>query len=153
MRPERVAAGGCGRAGWMASGTVWLQRGTVRVAANLDRGLLGRAGGLGCSLAYGLPAYRLADECPNAHATIVGIHATCPSLLVQPKTFPARLAPTLPHPSTYPHPPIHTQAKKYAFKCHRRNEGGRDHVYPVNSMAFNKAWGTFATGGTCFYEG
>lgn len=39
------------------------------------------------------------------------------------------------------------QAKKYAFKCHRRNEGGRDVVYPVNAIAFNAAHGTFATGG------
>lgn len=39
------------------------------------------------------------------------------------------------------------QAKKYAFKCHRRSEGGRDVVYPVNAIAFNAAYGTFATGG------
>ena len=39
------------------------------------------------------------------------------------------------------------QAKKYAFKCHRRTAGGRDTVYPVNAIAFNPAWGTFATGG------
>eukprot|EP00887_Chlorella_sp_A99_P005513 scaffold1.g5513.t1 len=39
------------------------------------------------------------------------------------------------------------QARKYAFKCHRRSEGGRDTVYPVNAISFNKAWGTFATGG------
>lgn len=39
------------------------------------------------------------------------------------------------------------QAKKYAFKCHRRSEGGKDIVYPVNAIAFNSAYGTFATGG------
>ncbi|GAB4822734.1 hypothetical protein N2152v2_009780 [Parachlorella kessleri] len=39
------------------------------------------------------------------------------------------------------------QAKKYAFKCHRKNEGGKDVVYPVNAIAFNQAYGTFATGG------
>mmetsp|Transcript_63818 Transcript_63818/g.201881 ORF Transcript_63818/g.201881 Transcript_63818/m.201881 type:complete len:245 (+) Transcript_63818:84-818(+) len=39
------------------------------------------------------------------------------------------------------------QAKKYAFKCHRRNEGGRDIVYPVNAVAFHPVFGTFATGG------
>lgn len=33
--------------------------------------------------------------------------------------------------------------KKYAFKCHRAN----DAVYPVNAIAFHKAYGTFATGG------
>ncbi|KAI3433339.1 hypothetical protein D9Q98_003157 [Chlorella vulgaris] len=40
-----------------------------------------------------------------------------------------------------------TQARKYAFKCHRKNEGGRDLVYPVNAIAFNSPHGTFATGG------
>ncbi|KAK9846411.1 hypothetical protein WJX81_003316 [Elliptochloris bilobata] len=39
------------------------------------------------------------------------------------------------------------QAKKYAFKCHRRSEGGRDTVYPVNAIAFAPFHGTFATGG------
>lgn len=39
------------------------------------------------------------------------------------------------------------QARKYAFKCHRRQEGGRDMVYPVNCIAFHKNHGTFATGG------
>lgn len=33
--------------------------------------------------------------------------------------------------------------KKYAFKCHRVN----DTVYPVNSIAFHRSFGTFATGG------
>ncbi|CAI5495069.1 unnamed protein product [Closterium sp. Naga37s-1] len=39
------------------------------------------------------------------------------------------------------------QAKKYAFKCHRRSEGGRDTVFPVNAIAFHPIYGTFATGG------
>ena len=39
------------------------------------------------------------------------------------------------------------QAGKYAFKCHRRAEGGRDLVFPVNAIAFNTPHGTFATGG------
>jgi cell cycle arrest protein BUB3 len=29
------------------------------------------------------------------------------------------------------------QAKKYAFKCHRKSEAGRDTVYPVNAIAFH----------------
>jgi len=40
-----------------------------------------------------------------------------------------------------------TQAKKYAFKCHRRVEGGKEYVYPVNTIAFHPLHGTFATGG------
>lgn len=40
-----------------------------------------------------------------------------------------------------------SQAKKYAFKCHRKSEAGRDIVYPVNAMAFHPIYGTFATGG------
>eukprot|EP00877_Chromochloris_zofingiensis_P007716 jgi/Chrzof1/3198/Cz12g15160.t1 len=39
------------------------------------------------------------------------------------------------------------QANKYAFKCHRRNENGKDVVYPVNALAFHPTYGTFATGG------
>lgn len=39
------------------------------------------------------------------------------------------------------------QAKKYAFKCHRKSEAGRDTVYPVNAIAFHPIYGTFATGG------
>jgi hypothetical protein len=30
-----------------------------------------------------------------------------------------------------------TQAKKYAFKCHRATQNGTDLVYPVNTMAFH----------------
>ena len=40
------------------------------------------------------------------------------------------------------------QSRKYAFKCHRRSEAGRDLVYPVNAIAFHPGFGTFATGGT-----
>lgn len=39
------------------------------------------------------------------------------------------------------------QARKYAFKCHRRSEAGKDTVYPVNAVAFHPVHGTFATGG------
>ncbi|KAL6517492.1 hypothetical protein OROMI_033193 [Orobanche minor] len=39
------------------------------------------------------------------------------------------------------------QLKKYAFKCHRKSEAGRDIVYPVNAIAFHPIYGTFATGG------
>ncbi|KAK4405165.1 Mitotic checkpoint protein BUB3.2 [Sesamum angolense] len=39
------------------------------------------------------------------------------------------------------------QSKKYAFKCHRKSEAGRDIVYPVNAIAFHPIYGTFATGG------
>jgi hypothetical protein len=39
------------------------------------------------------------------------------------------------------------QARKYAFKCHRKVESGRDIVYPVNTIAFHPILGTFATGG------
>ncbi|KAL3621508.1 hypothetical protein CASFOL_036420 [Castilleja foliolosa] len=37
------------------------------------------------------------------------------------------------------------QSRKYAFKCHRKSEAGRDIVYPVNAIAL--VYGTFATGG------
>jgi cell cycle arrest protein BUB3 len=44
-----------------------------------------------------------------------------------------------------------SQARKYAFKCHRQaapeEEGGGDVVYPVNALAFHPRWGTFASGG------
>eukprot|EP00271_Cylindrocystis_brebissonii_P002592 TRINITY_DN13345_c0_g1_i1.p1 TRINITY_DN13345_c0_g1~~TRINITY_DN13345_c0_g1_i1.p1 ORF type:complete len:344 (+),score=57.59 TRINITY_DN13345_c0_g1_i1:361-1392(+) len=43
------------------------------------------------------------------------------------------------------------QAKKYAFKCHRKVESGRDTVYPVNTVAFHPIYGTFATGGCDSY--
>ncbi|KAK3352960.1 WD40-repeat-containing domain protein [Lasiosphaeria hispida] len=44
-----------------------------------------------------------------------------------------------------------SQARKYAFKCHRQalpdDEGGGDIVYPVNALAFHPVHGTFASGG------
>uniref|UniRef100_A0A7S0F0I8 Mitotic checkpoint protein BUB3 n=1 Tax=Hanusia phi TaxID=3032 RepID=A0A7S0F0I8_9CRYP len=45
-------------------------------------------------------------------------------------------------------PDTASQAKKYAFKCHRsQDEKGIDTVYPVNALAFHPSYGTFATGG------
>jgi cell cycle arrest protein BUB3 len=47
-------------------------------------------------------------------------------------------------------PSSDSQARKYAFKCHRQpdpeNEG-TDIVYPVNALAFHPTFGTFASGG------
>ncbi|CAK7243380.1 MAG: mitotic spindle checkpoint protein Bub3 [Sporothrix thermara] len=44
-----------------------------------------------------------------------------------------------------------SQARKYAFKCHRQpapeDEGGGDVVFPVNALAFHPRYGTFASGG------
>ncbi|AEO66675.1 uncharacterized protein THITE_54770 [Thermothielavioides terrestris NRRL 8126] len=44
-----------------------------------------------------------------------------------------------------------SQARKYAFKCHRQaapeEEGGGDVVYPVNALVFHPVHGTFASGG------
>ncbi|OAV87346.1 hypothetical protein PTTG_00592 [Puccinia triticina 1-1 BBBD Race 1] len=40
-----------------------------------------------------------------------------------------------------------SQAKKYAFKCHRQAIDGVDTIYPVNALAFHPTHGTFATGG------
>ncbi|KAF8475758.1 WD40-repeat-containing domain protein [Kalaharituber pfeilii] len=40
-----------------------------------------------------------------------------------------------------------SQARKYAFKCHRQVENGVDVVYPVNALAFHPIYGTFASGG------
>lgn len=42
-----------------------------------------------------------------------------------------------------------SQARKYAFKCHRQAaaEGDGDIVYPVNALAFHPIHGTFASGG------
>mmetsp|Transcript_16047 Transcript_16047/g.34697 ORF Transcript_16047/g.34697 Transcript_16047/m.34697 type:complete len:350 (+) Transcript_16047:105-1154(+) len=39
------------------------------------------------------------------------------------------------------------QQRKYAFKCHRRTENGKDIVYPVHCIVFHPGYGTFATGG------
>jgi cell cycle arrest protein BUB3 len=47
-------------------------------------------------------------------------------------------------------PSTESQARKYAFKCHRQPapEGdGTDVVYPVNALTFNPIHGTFASGG------
>ncbi len=40
------------------------------------------------------------------------------------------------------------QKKKYAFKCHRVKENGIENIFPVNAIAFQKQYGTFATGGS-----
>ena len=43
-----------------------------------------------------------------------------------------------------------SQARKYAFKCHRQPDpsgDGTDIVYPVNCLAFHPIHGTFASGG------
>lgn len=41
-----------------------------------------------------------------------------------------------------------SQARKYAFKCHRQTSPeGTDVVYPVNALAFHPSFGTFASGG------
>jgi len=44
-------------------------------------------------------------------------------------------------------PSADSQARKYAFKCHRQPVDGVDVVYPVNALAFHPHHGTFATGG------
>lgn len=45
-------------------------------------------------------------------------------------------------------PSPESQARKYAFKCHRQTaEDGVDVVYPVNALAFHPIFGTFASGG------
>ncbi|KAI9145350.1 WD repeat protein Bub3-like protein, partial [Paraphysoderma sedebokerense] len=44
-------------------------------------------------------------------------------------------------------PSPESQAKKYAFKCHRQTIDGIDYVYPVNALAFHPIFHTFATGG------
>lgn len=44
-------------------------------------------------------------------------------------------------------PSSDSQARKYAFKCHRQPIDDVDVVYPVNSIAFHPVHGTFATGG------
>jgi cell cycle arrest protein BUB3 len=47
-------------------------------------------------------------------------------------------------------PSTTSQARKYAFKCHRQNSAeteGIDVVYPVNALAFHPVHGTFASGG------
>lgn len=44
-------------------------------------------------------------------------------------------------------PSAESQARKYAFKCHRQASDDVDVVYPVNSLAFHPVHGTFASGG------
>lgn len=44
-------------------------------------------------------------------------------------------------------PSAESQARKYAFKCHRQQQDGVDVVYPVNALAFHPVYGTFASGG------
>lgn len=44
-------------------------------------------------------------------------------------------------------PSAESQARKYAFKCHRVQQDGIDVVYPVNALAFHPVHGTFASGG------
>lgn len=45
-------------------------------------------------------------------------------------------------------PSATSQARKYAFKCHRQpSPEGVDVVYPVNALAFHPVHGTFASGG------
>ncbi|KAF2645672.1 WD40 repeat-like protein [Massarina eburnea CBS 473.64] len=40
-----------------------------------------------------------------------------------------------------------SQARKYAFKCHRQTQDGQDIVYPVHALAYHPVHGTFASGG------
>lgn len=44
-------------------------------------------------------------------------------------------------------PSAESQARKYAFKCHRQTVDDVDVVYPVNALAFHPGFGTFASGG------
>ncbi|KAJ5916797.1 Mitotic checkpoint protein BUB3.2 [Penicillium tannophilum] len=45
-------------------------------------------------------------------------------------------------------PSPESQARKYAFKCHRQtSDDGVDVVYPVNALAFHPVHGSFASGG------
>ena len=44
-------------------------------------------------------------------------------------------------------PSPESQARKYAFKCHRQPIEGVDVVFPVNALAFHPVHGTFASGG------
>lgn len=44
-------------------------------------------------------------------------------------------------------PSAESQARKYAFKCHRQTVDDVDVVYPVNALAFHPIHGTFASGG------
>lgn len=44
-------------------------------------------------------------------------------------------------------PSSESQARKYAFKCHRQTSDGVDVVYPVNCLAYHPRFGSFASGG------
>ncbi|OJJ37690.1 hypothetical protein ASPWEDRAFT_106704, partial [Aspergillus wentii DTO 134E9] len=44
-------------------------------------------------------------------------------------------------------PSAESQARKYAFKCHRQTADDVDVVYPVNALSFHPVFGTFASGG------
>ncbi|KAF2752560.1 nuclear pore complex subunit [Pseudovirgaria hyperparasitica] len=44
-------------------------------------------------------------------------------------------------------PSSESQARKYAFKCHRQTVDSVDVVYPVNALSFHPKHGTFASGG------
>ena len=44
-------------------------------------------------------------------------------------------------------PSEESQARKYAFKCHRQPVDGVDVVYPVNALTFHPVYGTFVSGG------
>jgi len=45
--------------------------------------------------------------------------------------------------------PQENEESRYAFKCHRvRREDGSEVIYPVNAIAFNPLYGTFASGGS-----
>ena len=44
-------------------------------------------------------------------------------------------------------PSAESQARKYAFKCHRQSADDVDVVYPVNALSFHPVYGTFASGG------
>lgn len=54
-------------------------------------------------------------------------------------------------------PSPQVQENKYAFKCHRGNLDGVPTAFPVNAIAFNEKYGTFATGGcdqtVCVWDG
>ena len=38
-------------------------------------------------------------------------------------------------------------SERYAFKCHRVKEDGKEYIYPVHSISFHQQHSTFATGG------
>ncbi|KAI8819489.1 WD40-repeat-containing domain protein [Fimicolochytrium jonesii] len=45
-------------------------------------------------------------------------------------------------------PSKESQARKYAFKCHRQVVDDTEHIFPVNAIAFHPIHGTFASGGS-----